>query len=160
MTRREFLRRTTHAGAFAALSNLDAHRSSLLAHRSSHIAHRSSHIAHRASDMFVSLNGALPAGKNVGWPEFGRLAARGGYGGVDWSLSAAQAEGLDATKRLFAELRIKPTIANLPMARPFPFAGEETAFREALVKLADEAGFSAAIGCRSMMVVLPPTGPL
>jgi sugar phosphate isomerase/epimerase len=28
------------------------------------------------------------------------------------------------------------------------------------VKLADEAAFSAAIGCRKMMVVLPPTGPL
>jgi hypothetical protein len=39
-----------------------------------------------ASGMFVSLNGAVTAGKNVGWPEFARLAARTGYSGVDWSL--------------------------------------------------------------------------
>jgi len=110
--------------------------------------------------MFVSLNGALTAGKNVGWPEFARLAARVGYGGVDWGLDAAQAEGLERTKALFAELKIEPTIANLPMARPLPFGGDEAQFRGALVRLADQAAFSAAIGCRRMMVVLPPTGPV
>jgi sugar phosphate isomerase/epimerase len=109
--------------------------------------------------MFVSLNGALTAGKNVGWPDFARLAARTGYGGVDWSLGPAQAEGLERTKALFADLRIKPTITNLPMARPLPFGGEEASFQAALGKLADDAAFSAAIGCRKMMVVLPPTGP-
>jgi sugar phosphate isomerase/epimerase len=62
---------------------------------------------------------------------------------------------------LFAELKIKPTIANLPMTRPLPFGGDDPAFREALTQLADDAAFSAAIGCRKMMVVLPPstTGP-
>jgi sugar phosphate isomerase/epimerase len=109
--------------------------------------------------MFVSLNGALTAGKNVGWPEFARLAARVGYGGVDWSLGPAQAAGLEPTKALFAELKIKPTITNLPMTRPVLFASEPAAFQEALVKLADDAAFSAAIGCHKMMVVLPPTGP-
>jgi sugar phosphate isomerase/epimerase len=112
-----------------------------------------------ADGMFVSLNGALTAGKNVGWPDFARLAARTGYGGVDWSLGPAQAEGLERTKALFADLRIKPTITNLPMARPLPFGGEEASFQAALGKLADDAAFSAAIGCRKMMVVLPPTGP-
>jgi len=113
-----------------------------------------------ASGMFVSLNGAVTAGKNVGWPEFARLAARTGYSGVDWSLAAAQAEGLERTKALFAELKIRPAIANLPMARPLPFGGTETVFTQALAKLADDAAFSAAAGCRAMMVVLPPTGPV
>jgi sugar phosphate isomerase/epimerase len=112
-----------------------------------------------ADAMFVSLNGALTAGKNVGWPELARLAARVGYGGVDWSLDAAQAEGVERTKALFEELKIEPTITNLPMPRPQPFGGEPEAFRDALAKLVDQAAFCAAIGCHKMMVVLPPTGP-
>ncbi len=113
-----------------------------------------------ADGMFVSLNGALTSGKNVGWPDLARLAARVGYGGVDWSLGPAKTAGLDATKALFAELKIKPTITNFPMARPLPFGGEQAAFQEALVTLADDAAFSAGIGCRKMMIVLPATGPL
>ena len=50
--------------------------------------------------------------------------------------------GLDATKALFAELKIKPTIANLPMARPLPFGGEQRHFNQALTQLADDAAFS------------------
>jgi sugar phosphate isomerase/epimerase len=113
-----------------------------------------------AGGMFVSLNGAITAGKNVGWPDFARLAARAGYAGVDWSLAPAQAEGLERTKALFAELKIRPTIANLPMARPLPFGGSEAIFAEALPKLAEDAAFSAAAGCHAMTVVLPPTGPV
>jgi len=116
-------------------------------------------IAHGPLEMFVSLNGALTAGKNVGWPELARLAARVGYAGVDWSMGPAQREGLEATRALFAELGIKPTVTNLPMDRPLPFGGEDAAFRDALVKLADDAAFSAAVGCQRMMVVLPPAGP-
>ncbi|HVD92718.1 MAG TPA: sugar phosphate isomerase/epimerase family protein [Vicinamibacterales bacterium] len=138
LTRRDFLERAAGAAAFLSFTQASV----------------------AAGRMFVSLNGALTAGKNVGWPEFARLAARVGYGGVDWSLGPAQAEGLERTKALFAELQIKPTITNLPMARSLPFGGEDAAFREALVKLADDAAFCAAIGCRKMMVVLPPTGPL
>ncbi len=110
--------------------------------------------------MFVSLNGALVAGKNVGWPAIARLAAQVGYAGVDWSLEPAEAAGLEVTKALFAELKIKPAIANLPMARPLPFGGEPAAFQDALAKLADHAAFSAAVGCKTMMVVLPASGPL
>jgi sugar phosphate isomerase/epimerase len=147
LTRRDFLERVAGAGAFLSVARL---RGFAASPRQAPVA---------TDGMFVSLNGALTAGKNVGWPEFARLAARVGYGGVDWSLGPAQAEGLERTKALFAELKIKPTIVNLPMARPFPFGGEERAFRDALGKLADDAAFSAAVGCRKMMVVLPPTGP-
>src|SRR5262249_9014719 len=102
--------------------------------------------AARAGRMFVSLNSALTAGKNVGWPELARLAARVGYGGVDWSIGPAQAEGLEQTRALFTELGIKPTVTNLPMERPLPFGGEGGAFRDALGRLADDAAFSAAAG--------------
>src|SRR5262245_45853882 len=135
MTRRHFLERAMMAGASLTLPA----RSFLRPPR---------------TGMFVSLNGALTAGKNVGGPGFAGLAARVGYGGVDWSLDAAQAEGLERTTTLIAELKIEPTIANLPMPRPLPFGGDEAQFRDALVKLADQAAFGAAIGCRKMMVVL------
>jgi sugar phosphate isomerase/epimerase len=108
--------------------------------------------------MYVSLNGSVARG--VGWPDLARLAARVGFGGVDWSLGPARAAGLDATRALFAELKIRPSIANLPMARPLPFQGEQAAFDQALVQLADDAAFAAAIGCDRLMVVLSPTGPL
>jgi sugar phosphate isomerase/epimerase len=132
ITRREFLHGAAGAAAVAAVRRQP-----------------------RADAMFVSLNGALTAGKAVGWPEFPRLAARTGYGGVDVSLDAAETAGLGPTKALFDELKIRPTIVNLPMARPLPFGGEDSAFKDALTKLADHAGFMAAIGCPRMMVVLP-----
>jgi sugar phosphate isomerase/epimerase len=150
LTRRDFLQRTAGAAVFLSLTRPRLRRVAASARQAAVAAER----------MFVSLNGALTAGKNVGWPEFARLAARVGYGGVDWSLGPAQAEGLERTKALFAELQIKPTITNLPMARSLPFGGEDAAFRDALGKLADDAAFCAAIGCRKMMVVLPPTGPV
>ncbi len=103
--------------------------------------------------MFVSLNGAVTRG--VGGADKIRLAAKTGFGGVDWDLGAAKTAGLDATKALFAQLTLVPTIVNLPMARPLPFAGEDSAFREALKPLAEDAAFTAGVGCRRMMVVLP-----
>jgi sugar phosphate isomerase/epimerase len=111
-----------------------------------------------ADAMFVSLNGAVTRG--VSGFDKARLAAKVGYGGVDWDLGPAKTAGLDATKALFAELKIKPTITNLPMARPFPFSGEQAAFQQALTQLADDAAFSAAIECQKMMVVLPASSPL
>ena len=94
MTRRDFLARTAAAGALAPASPAFAR-----------LRRAGGATGAAASGMFVSLNGALTAGKNVGWPEFARLAARVGYGGVDWSLGPAQAAGLEPTRALFAELR-------------------------------------------------------
>lgn len=99
--------------------------------------------------MFVSLNGSLT--RKVAWPEFARLAARVGYGGVDTNLDAARKEGLDATRALFAELKIRPGIASLPV----PFSRDEQAFQDGLKQLADAAAFAAAIGCPRMMAVMP-----
>jgi len=111
-----------------------------------------------ADTMFVSLNGAVTRG--VSGADKARLAAKIGFGGVDWDFGPAKTAGVDATKALFAELKIKPTIANLPMARPLPFGGEQPAFDQALTQLADDAAFCAAIGCQKMMVVLPATSPV
>src|SRR3954465_775347 len=136
LTRREFLERAALTGAaLANARHLDA-----------------------AETMFVSLNGAVTRGGSGA--DRGRLAAKIGYGGVDWDFGPMKTAGLDATKALFAELKIKPTIANLPMPRPLPFSGEPGAFQSALTQLADDAAFSSAIGCQKMMVVLPASSPL
>src|SRR4026209_1344297 len=114
--------------------------------------------ASAADSMFVSLDGAVTRG--VSGADKARLAAKVGFGGVDWDFGPMKTAGADATKALFAELKIKPTIANLPMARPFPFSGEQPAFQQALRPLADDVAFSSAIGCHKMMVVLPASSPL
>src|SRR5882757_6706392 len=63
-------------------------------------------IAGAGTGMYVSLNGSLTGGK-AGWPEFARLAARTGFGGVDVNLAAAMKEGAESTRALFSELKIK-----------------------------------------------------
>jgi sugar phosphate isomerase/epimerase len=131
MTRREFLERTSCAAAMLAFAPYTKAEGS----------------------MFVSLNGAVTRG--IGGADKIRLAAKVGYGGVDWDLGPAKTAGLDATKALFGEVKIVPTIVNLPLARPFPFGGDDAGFAEALKPLADDAAFTAAVGCRKMMVVLP-----
>ena len=131
MTRREFFERASCAAGVLALARS----------------------AGAATTMFVSLNGSVTRG--VSGADKIRLAAKTGFGGVDWDLGAAKTAGLDATKALFAELKIVPTIVNLPMARPLPFGGEDAAFREALKPLAEDAAFTAAGGCTKMMLVLP-----
>lgn len=131
LTRRAFLERASGAAALLA-----AARSTFA-----------------ADGWFVSLNGALTRG--VSGADKVRLAAATGYSGVDWDLGPAKTAGRAATQALFAELNIKPTIVSLPMARPLPFGGDDQAFRAALAPLADDAAFTAAIGCQKMMVVLP-----
>jgi sugar phosphate isomerase/epimerase len=143
MTRREFLERGSCAAAVLAMAR-DGKAAATRADAAS---------TAQAHTMFVSLNGAVTRG--VGGADRIRLAARLGYGGVDWDLGPAKTTGLEATKALFAELKIVPTIVNLPMARPFPVAGEDAAFAEALKPLAEDAAFTSAVGCSKMMVVLP-----
>jgi sugar phosphate isomerase/epimerase len=109
--------------------------------------------ASAADGMFVSLNGALTPG--VSGTARIRLAAATGYGGVDWDLDPAKAAGVDTMRALFSDLKIRPAITNLPMARPLPFGGDDDAFRHALTQLAEDAAFTAAIGCTKMMVVIP-----
>lgn len=139
MTRREFFERASCAAAVLAAADFADFADPAQ--------------AQGPTSMFVSLNGAVTRG--VGGADKIRLAAKIGYGGVDWDLGPAKTSGLEATKTLFASLKLVPTIVNLPMPRPFPFAGDDAAFRDALKPLADDAAFTAAVGCRKMMVVLP-----
>jgi len=105
-----------------------------------------------AGGMYISLNGSLLNGK-VQWPEFVRLAAKVGYGGVDVNLAAAMREGLDATKALLAETKLKPAYTSLPgnVTR-----GDEETFQKGMETLDDQVKFAAAMGCPRMMVVMPP----
>ena len=114
--------------------------------------------------MFISLNASLVGSKTdneghrtpaVAWPEFARLAARVGFGGVDVNLNGAMAEGLGATRSLFSQLKIRPGICSFPVTATF--GRDEAAFQAGLAKLADVAQFAAAIGCPRMMTVLPPS---
>lgn len=100
--------------------------------------------------MFVSLNGSLT--RKMEWPTFARLAARVGYGGADVNLSGALKEGLDATRALLAELKIRPGLVSLPVG----YSRDEETFQAGLKQLDEAAKFSAAIGCPRMMTVLPP----
>jgi sugar phosphate isomerase/epimerase len=104
--------------------------------------------------MFVSLPPWAVA-RNVGWPEQARLAARVGYRGIDWAFAPAKAAGVDATRALLAELKITPTITNLPMQAPLN--ADAAAFSDRLARLAEDAAFAAAIGCRAFQFVLSPT---
>jgi sugar phosphate isomerase/epimerase len=106
------------------------------------------------SGMFVSLPPWAVA-RNVGWPEEARLAARVGYKGVDWPFGAVRAAGVDATRALLDELKIVPTIVNLPMRDPL--GPDDAAFDAQLPKLDEDAAFCRAIGCSRFQFVLGPT---
>jgi sugar phosphate isomerase/epimerase len=102
--------------------------------------------------MFIALNTSLVGGK-VQWPEFARLAAKVGYGGTDLNLSAAENEGLESTRTLLAQLKLKISFANLPVN---PTRGDEDAFRKGMETFEDHVKFAAGVGCSRMMVVIPP----
>jgi sugar phosphate isomerase/epimerase len=133
LTRRSFLKEAACAGAAVALAARTA--------------------GARATGMFVSLNSSLT--RQMDWPAFARLAARLGYGGADVNLAGARAQGVEATRALFAELKIRPGVINLP----FRLGADEPAFQAGLAELGSVAEFAAAIGCPRMMAVMPPASP-
>jgi sugar phosphate isomerase/epimerase len=104
-----------------------------------------------APAMYVSLNASLT--RQLAWPEFVRLGAKLGYGGVDVNLVAARAEGVDRTRALVGDLGIVPAVAGLPVR----FSGEEAAFSQDLPNLGEAAAFLSAIGCPRVQTVLPPS---
>jgi sugar phosphate isomerase/epimerase len=136
-SRRAFLTHTTMAAA-----------SSMLAPASRALAQK--------TGMYVSLPPWAVA-RNVGWPEQARLAARVGYGGIDWAFGPAKQAGAEATRALLAELKIRPSITNLPLQNAF--GGDEAAFAARLPQLGEDAAFAAAIGCRNFQLVLPASVP-
>jgi sugar phosphate isomerase/epimerase len=100
--------------------------------------------------MYVSLNGSL-TGNKVPWPEFARIAAKAGYGGVDLNLGAAMKEGVEATRSLLRELKLQPACCGCPVN-----AGrDEAAFKAGMEGLDEAARFAAAVGCNRMTAILP-----
>lgn len=137
ITRREFLAQSSAGAASLALFQSSADASA-------------------QPGMFVSLPPWAVA-RNVPWPEQARLAARVGYAGIDWAWGPARLAGVDATRALLSELKIRPTIVNLP--GPNPLTGDEPAFQARLPQLEEDAAFAAAIGCHRFQLVLGATTP-
>ncbi len=95
--------------------------------------------------MFVSMNGVTVG--RVPWPEFAHLAQRTGYGGVDVNLARAMEEGLDSTRALLKELKLRSSALSLPVE----FRKDEAAFRETLARLEPAAHFARDIGSPRMV---------
>ena len=102
--------------------------------------------------MYLSLNPTLVADR-VPWPEFARLAAKVGYGGVDVSTSGAMKEGFKVTQSLLEELKLTPAVAGFPVE----FRKDDATFRRDLAHLQDAAQFVAAIGCPRMNTYIMPS---
>jgi sugar phosphate isomerase/epimerase len=99
--------------------------------------------------VYLALNG-VPIGGKLSWKEFAALASRTGFRGVDVMLDAAMADGVDATRRLLRELKLKPAFVNLPVE----FRKDDATFTSTLPKLKPAAEFAAAIGCPRMMTYI------
>src|SRR5271157_6094070 len=117
MVRREFLRTAAGAGVALGLANS---------------------AAGAATGMYISLNSSLA---RTPWPDFARLAAKAGYGGVDINLSGAMKEGLEATRALLAELKLRPAYSGFPV-NP---ARDEDTFKRGMEGLEEQVKFAAAI---------------
>ena len=137
MTRRDFLARSSCAAALISLPR----------------------VTQAAASVYVSLNGSLVNKPDhpLPWHDFVRLAGKLGYGGVDVNLAAAEKDGVEATRELLAEAKVKPAIANLPLQFLNP---DEAKFQETLKGLDGHARFAAAIGLNRMMAVLSPGSPV
>jgi len=103
-----------------------------------------------ATGMFLALNTAL-TGNKVQWPESARLAARVGYGGIDLNLNPAMKEGIDATRALLADLKLRTSFCSLPVNT----TGADEVFQKGMSTLDERAKFVSAVGCGRMMMVLP-----
>jgi len=105
-----------------------------------------------ATGMYVSLNGTL-VGNKAPWPEFARLAARVGYGGADLNLGAAMKEGLEPTRALGSELKLRLAFCGLPVNA----TRDAETFRANLEALPAAAKFAAGVGCNRMVTVISPS---
>jgi sugar phosphate isomerase/epimerase len=104
--------------------------------------------------MYLALN-AVPIGGKLTWPEFAQLASHTGFKGVDVMLEAAMANGVDSTRRLLRDLKLRPAFVNLPVE----FRKDDATFDSTLATLKDAAVFSTAIGCPRMMTwIMSSTG--
>ena len=102
--------------------------------------------------MYLALNSVLVSGR-VKWPDFARLAAKVGFPGVDVMVETAMTEGVQATRSLLTELKVRPAVINFPVE----FRKDDAAFTESLAKLAPIAEFAKAIDCPRMITYIMPS---
>jgi sugar phosphate isomerase/epimerase len=102
--------------------------------------------------MYLSLNPVTTGGRPA-WPEIARLTARVGFHGADLSLGPAMKQGVDATRALYEELRVKPASTNLPV----DFRNDDAKFRVSLKRLEPAAQFAAAVNCPRMNTFISPS---
>lgn len=102
--------------------------------------------------MYISMNGTLVAGRTP-WPEFARLAARVGFPAADVATDRAMQEGVEATRSLLQNLKLKAGVLGLPVE----FRKDEETFRHGLERLPEAAAFAAAIGCPRMSTWILPS---
>lgn len=163
VNRREFLKTTTMAAAGSSLLAAWGHVQ-----------------ATPRKKMFISLNyqqgwyavsptagTATPAGSGgvasapapafhpprMSWPEMAQLAAKLGYGGVDMSLEPAMQDGVEKTRALYSDLKLRTGYFGLPVN---PFANDEAAFQKSMTRLDEVCAFAAAVDCPRGMLVMPP----
>jgi sugar phosphate isomerase/epimerase len=96
--------------------------------------------------MYVCLNSAAVQDR-VSWPEFAHLAHRAGYAGVDPQTGRAMSEGVDSTRALLTELKLKLSAFNFPVE----FRKDDAAFEADLKKLEPVAQFARSVGCPRMI---------
>jgi sugar phosphate isomerase/epimerase len=96
--------------------------------------------------MYLALNSVLVSGR-VPWPEFARLASTSGYLAVDLMLTAAQKDGLEATRKLLTGLKVVAAVADLPIE----FRKDDETFKAGLPSLEEAAPFISALHCPRMM---------
>lgn len=96
--------------------------------------------------MYVALNGTLTRGGKLSWPEFAKLAAKIGYPGTDVNLGAAMKAGINETRSMLYDLKLKPAVVGLPVN----FRKDDATFQEGLKKLPAACQFSVDLGCPRM----------
>jgi sugar phosphate isomerase/epimerase len=99
--------------------------------------------------VYLSLN-AVPIGGKLTWKEFAALASQTGFRGVDVMLDPAMADGVETTRSLLRDLKLKPAFINLPVE----YRKDDATFASTLPKLKPAAEFAAAIGCPRMMTYI------
>jgi len=96
--------------------------------------------------MYVALNGTLTRGGKLSWPEFAKLAAKIGYPGTDVNLGPAMKAGINETRSMLYDLKLKPAVVGMPV----DFRKDDATFQEGLKKLPEACQFSLNLGCPRM----------
>ena len=106
--------------------------------------------------MISTLN-PVTAGGGLDFADFVALAAKNGFGGVDFSVESAQSLGLEAARDVLAQHGVSASCFGFPVE----WRKDDATFRSGLEQLADKARFARELGCtRTVTWVLPSNDDL